>query len=145
MGHDLFSRFIGKFPEATAYLKRWSCFSGRNFSDGPAFVFWFLHSHLWYQFQAGNGGCFSVNGTDLYSMVNAVSGRNHCQSRIVLTIYSNREPTGLPHVNGRQPWFCTMRWMKSHTFDLRYWENSWFPALVHRSQSCKTILIHECK
>ena len=69
---------------------------------------------------SGFRGRFSINGTDLYTMVNAIPGRN-------LPVL-NSEPTGFAHANGKQPWFCIMRRVKSHTMSaisLRYWENSW--------------------
>ena len=37
---------------------------------------------------------------------------------------------------GKQPWLCTLRGLTNQKCDLRYWQNSWFPALVHTNQSC---------
>ena len=44
---------------------------------------------------SGFRGRFSINGTDLYTMVNAIPGRN-------LPVL-NSEPTGFAHANGKQP------------------------------------------
>ena len=55
---------------------------------------------------SGFRGRFSINGTDLYTMVNAIPGRN-------LPVL-NSEPTGFAHANGKQPRFCIMRRVKSH-------------------------------
>ena len=82
-----------------------------------------LHEKLSLIPVSGFRGRFSINGTDLYTMVNAIPGRN-------LPVL-NSEPTGFAHANGEQPWFCIMRRVKSHTMSaisLRYWENSWMKA-----------------
>lgn len=53
---------------ATEYLKRLSCFSGQNVSsrtEKPSLIP-----------ISGFRGRFSINGTDLYIMVNAIPGRN---------------------------------------------------------------------
>ena len=53
---------------ATEYLKRLSCFSGQNVSsrtEKPSLIP-----------VSGFRGRFSINGTDLYTMVNAIPGRN---------------------------------------------------------------------
>ena len=83
-------------------------------------------------------------------MENAISGRNlpvlNCSYHLPKA-WTNR----FAPINSRQPRFGTIRRDKSHTCDLWYWENSWFPVLVHTSQSCKKILncpylmCHECK
>lgn len=93
--HDFLGRFIGKFPRrATEYLKRLCCqFSVRNVSSRtekpsliPVQVF---------------AAVFVINGTDLYTMVNAIPGRKlpNCSYQFD----PNREPTGFTHVNGKQP------------------------------------------
>ena len=112
----------------------------RNVSNGIEFVSHFFKAIVDIIFRFSRPFFGKWNWLVIVKMVNVTSGRNlpvlNC-SYLLPKAWTNR----FVHVNGKQPWFCTMRREKSHTCDQRRWENSWFPALVQTSQSCKKILM----
>ena len=102
---------------ATEYLKRFSCFSGQNGSSRTA---WKAIVDTIFR--------FSRPFFDKWNWFVRYGKRD---SWAKFTTVLNSEPTGFAHANGKQPWFCIMRRVKSHTMSaisLRYWENSWMKA-----------------
>ena len=82
--------------EKVVLLYRWEC-SKRKF------VFHFLPSHLWYQFQTF-AAVFFGKCNWLVQMANAIPGRN---SPVLIFAYHLYKPRAdrLAHVNGKQPLF----------------------------------------
>ena len=72
---------------------------------------------------SGFRSSFLVNGTDSYNMVNAIPGWNLPVVNCSHHLPKSWTDCWFAHVNGK-PWFCTMRRVKSHTYDLRSTEKT---------------------